>query len=71
MVDESLGLGQDLKLELEVRPVSDSGLLLHTGARKGQQLSVYLDQGKVSALLLQTTLFVESLQCQVNMLFIY
>lgn len=48
MVDESLALGRDLELELEVRPVADSGLLLHAGVRKRQQLSVYLNQGEVS-----------------------
>lgn len=47
-VDEALALGRDLELELEVRPVADSGLLLYAGVRKSQQLSVYLDQGKVS-----------------------
>lgn len=48
MLDESLALGRDLELELEVRPVVDSGLLLHAGVRKSQQLSVYLSQGEVS-----------------------
>lgn len=48
VVDESLALGRDLELELEVRPVTDSGLLLHAGVRKSQQLSVYLNQGEVS-----------------------
>ncbi|XP_017342550.1 laminin subunit alpha-5 isoform X1 [Ictalurus punctatus] len=46
-IDESLALGRDLELELEVRPVADSGLLLHAGVRKSQQLSVYLNQGEV------------------------
>ncbi|XP_022533328.2 laminin subunit alpha-5 isoform X2 [Astyanax mexicanus] len=49
-VDESLVLGRDLELELEVRPVSDSGLLLHAGTKKSQQLSVYLNQGEVTVL---------------------
>ncbi|XP_072512537.1 laminin subunit alpha-5 isoform X2 [Salminus brasiliensis] len=49
-IDESLALGRDLELELEVRPVSDSGLLLHAGAKKSQQLSVYLNQGEVTVL---------------------
>lgn len=48
MVDESLALGRDLELELEVRPVADSGLLLHAGVRKRQQLTVYLNQGEVN-----------------------
>uniref|UniRef100_A0A8B9M1E1 Laminin, alpha 5 n=1 Tax=Astyanax mexicanus TaxID=7994 RepID=A0A8B9M1E1_ASTMX len=33
-----------------VRPVSDSGLLLHAGTKKSQQLSVYLNQGEVTVL---------------------
>ncbi|KAK3546887.1 hypothetical protein QTP86_003815 [Hemibagrus guttatus] len=49
-IDESLALGRDLELELEVRPVADSGLLLHAGVRKRQQLSVYLNQGEVFVL---------------------
>ncbi|XP_037396843.1 laminin subunit alpha-5 isoform X2 [Pygocentrus nattereri] len=49
-IDESLVLGQELELELEVRPVSDSGLLLHAGGRASQQLSVYLNQGTVTVL---------------------
>lgn len=48
MVDELLALGRDLELELEVRPVADSGLLLHAGVKKRQQLTVYLNQGEVS-----------------------
>lgn len=46
--DESLALGRDLEIHLEVRLVLDSGLLLHTGAKKTQQLSLYLNQGKVT-----------------------
>ncbi|KAB5546449.1 hypothetical protein PHYPO_G00072140 [Pangasianodon hypophthalmus] len=49
-IDESLALGRDLELELEVRPAADSGLLLHAGVRKSQQLSVYLNQGEVVVL---------------------
>ncbi|KAI5095781.1 laminin subunit alpha-5 isoform X1 [Silurus meridionalis] len=49
-IDESVALGRDLELELEVRPVADSGLLLHAGVRKSQQLSVYLKQGEVIVL---------------------
>ncbi|XP_066526408.1 laminin subunit alpha-5 isoform X2 [Hoplias malabaricus] len=49
-IDESLVLGRDLELELEVRPVEDSGLLLHAGVKKDQQLTVYLNQGKVTVL---------------------
>ncbi|XP_016364529.1 laminin subunit alpha-5-like [Sinocyclocheilus rhinocerous] len=45
-IDESLVLGRDLEILLEVRLVSDSGLLLHTGAKKTQQLSLYLNQGQ-------------------------
>ncbi|XP_036446627.1 laminin subunit alpha-5 isoform X2 [Colossoma macropomum] len=51
-VDESLVLGPELELELEleVRPMSDSGLLLHAGGRASQQLSVYLNRGEVTVL---------------------
>ena len=44
-LDEGLVLGRDLEVRLEVRLVSDSGLLLHAGS--GQQLSLYLNQGEV------------------------
>ncbi|TUI56729.1 Laminin subunit alpha-5 [Bagarius yarrelli] len=49
-VEELLALGRDLELELEVRPVVDSGLLLHAGVKRSQQLSVYLSQGEVFVL---------------------
>ncbi|XP_064877179.1 laminin subunit alpha-5-like [Oncorhynchus nerka] len=45
-IDEGLVLGRDLEVQLEVRLVSDSGLLLHAGS--GQQLSLYLNQGEVT-----------------------
>uniref|UniRef100_A0A4W5QX50 Laminin G domain-containing protein n=1 Tax=Hucho hucho TaxID=62062 RepID=A0A4W5QX50_9TELE len=45
-IDEALVLGRDLEVQLEVRLVSDSGLLLHAGT--GQQLSLYLNQGEVT-----------------------
>uniref|UniRef100_A0A9J8D7J6 Laminin, alpha 5 n=1 Tax=Cyprinus carpio carpio TaxID=630221 RepID=A0A9J8D7J6_CYPCA len=37
-IDESLVLARDLEIQLEVRLVSDSGLLLHAGAKKTQHL---------------------------------
>uniref|UniRef100_A0A8C4GGV7 Laminin subunit alpha-5 n=1 Tax=Dicentrarchus labrax TaxID=13489 RepID=A0A8C4GGV7_DICLA len=43
----SLVLGQDLEIQLEVRPVSDSGLLLHAGTSPDQHLSLVLSQGEV------------------------
>ncbi|XP_045065442.1 laminin subunit alpha-5 isoform X2 [Coregonus clupeaformis] len=49
-IDESLMLGRDLEVQLEVRPVSDSGLLLHAGTGAGQQLSLYLNQGAVTVI---------------------
>ncbi|KAM9445291.1 laminin subunit alpha-5 isoform 1-T1 [Clarias gariepinus] len=49
-IGESLALNRDLELELEVRPVADSGLLLHAGVRKSQQFSVYLTDGEVVVL---------------------
>uniref|UniRef100_A0A8C4DLR4 Laminin subunit alpha-5 n=1 Tax=Dicentrarchus labrax TaxID=13489 RepID=A0A8C4DLR4_DICLA len=47
-IDESLVLGQDLEIQLEVRPVSDSGLLLHAGTSPDQHLSLVLSQGEVT-----------------------
>ncbi|XP_044207309.1 laminin subunit alpha-5 isoform X2 [Thunnus albacares] len=46
-IDESLVLGRDLEIQLEVRPISDSGLLLHAGTSPDQQLSLVLSQGEV------------------------
>uniref|UniRef100_A0A8D3CNT9 Laminin subunit alpha-5 n=1 Tax=Scophthalmus maximus TaxID=52904 RepID=A0A8D3CNT9_SCOMX len=43
----SLVLGRDLEIQLEVRPVSDSGLLLHAGTSPDQHLSLVLSQGEV------------------------
>lgn len=45
--DESLVLGRDLEIQLEVRPVSDSGLLLHAGTSPDQHLTLVLRQGEV------------------------
>uniref|UniRef100_A0A672R3F9 Laminin subunit alpha-5 n=1 Tax=Sinocyclocheilus grahami TaxID=75366 RepID=A0A672R3F9_SINGR len=47
-IDESLVLARDLEIQLEVRLVSDSGLLLHAGAKKTRQLSLFLNQGQVT-----------------------
>ncbi|XP_069382509.1 laminin subunit alpha-5 isoform X2 [Paralichthys olivaceus] len=47
-IDESLVLGRDLEIQLEVRPVSDSGLLLHAGTSPDQHLSLVLSQGEVT-----------------------
>ncbi|XP_049919958.1 laminin subunit alpha-5 isoform X1 [Epinephelus moara] len=47
-IDESLVLGRDLEIQLEVRPVSDSGLLLHAGTSPDQYLSLVLSQGQVT-----------------------
>ncbi|XP_036390362.1 laminin subunit alpha-5 isoform X1 [Megalops cyprinoides] len=49
-IDDTLTVGRDLEILLEVRPVSDSGLLLHAGSKKGLQLSLYLNQGEVTVL---------------------
>ncbi|KAG9332520.1 hypothetical protein JZ751_014618 [Albula glossodonta] len=49
-IEEALLVGQDLEILLEVRPISDSGLLLHAGGQTGQQLSLYLNQGEVTVL---------------------
>ncbi|XP_030280261.1 laminin subunit alpha-5 isoform X2 [Sparus aurata] len=47
-IDESLVLGRDVEIQLEVRPVSDSGLLLHAGMSPDQHLSLVLSQGEVT-----------------------
>ncbi|CAJ1084378.1 laminin subunit alpha-5 isoform X1 [Xyrichtys novacula] len=47
-IDESLALGRDLEIQLEVRPLSDSGLLLHAGISPEQHLSLVLNQGEVT-----------------------
>ncbi|KAM9785933.1 laminin subunit alpha-5 [Neosynchiropus ocellatus] len=46
-IDESLILGRDFEIQLEVRPVSDSGLLLHAGASADQHLTLVINQGEV------------------------
>ncbi|XP_046895467.1 laminin subunit alpha-4-like [Hypomesus transpacificus] len=48
-IDESLVLSRDLEVQLEVRPASVSGLLLHAGGRTEQHLSLFLHQGEVTA----------------------
>ncbi|XP_028307698.1 laminin subunit alpha-5 isoform X2 [Gouania willdenowi] len=45
---DSLVLGADLEIVLEVRPTSPSGLLLHAGMSAELHLSVLLTQGEVS-----------------------
>ncbi|KAK1898797.1 Laminin subunit alpha-5 [Dissostichus eleginoides] len=47
-IDESLVLDRDLEIQLQVRPVSDSGLLLHAGTTAEMYLSVVLSQGQVT-----------------------
>ncbi|XP_037539702.1 laminin subunit alpha-4 [Nematolebias whitei] len=46
--DKSLVLSQDVEVQLEVRPISDSGLLLHAGTTVDQHLSLVLSQGEVT-----------------------
>ncbi|KAM4737780.1 laminin subunit alpha-5 isoform 2-T2 [Anableps anableps] len=46
-IDDSLVLGRDLEIQLDVRPASDSGLLLHAGTSSDQYLSLVLSQGEV------------------------
>ncbi|KAF3860795.1 hypothetical protein F7725_001050 [Dissostichus mawsoni] len=48
LIDESLVLDRDLEIQLQVRPVSDSGLLLHAGTTAEMYLSVVLSQGQVT-----------------------
>uniref|UniRef100_A0A3Q2PMX0 Laminin, alpha 3 n=1 Tax=Fundulus heteroclitus TaxID=8078 RepID=A0A3Q2PMX0_FUNHE len=45
--NDSLVLGRDLEIRLEVRPASESGLLLHAGSSPDQHLSLVLSQGEV------------------------
>ncbi|CAN9515277.1 unnamed protein product [Ophioblennius macclurei] len=49
VLDESVVLDRDLEIQLELRPVSDSGLLLHAGTSPDQHLSLLLEQGQVTA----------------------
>ncbi|XP_013886048.1 laminin subunit alpha-5 [Austrofundulus limnaeus] len=46
--DQVLVLSQDVEVQLEVRPISDSGLLLHAGSSADQHLSLVLSQGEVT-----------------------
>ncbi|XP_061621466.1 laminin subunit alpha-5 isoform X2 [Phyllopteryx taeniolatus] len=47
VLDEPLVLGGDLEIRLEVRLVSDSGLLLHAGTNSSQRLILTLRRGEV------------------------
>nr|XP_057906923.1 laminin subunit alpha-5 isoform X1 [Doryrhamphus excisus] len=47
VIDELLVLGRDLEIRLEVRSVSDSGLLLHAGTSSNQRLSLVMSRGEV------------------------
>ncbi|XP_015822830.1 laminin subunit alpha-5 isoform X1 [Nothobranchius furzeri] len=49
-LDELLDLSQNLEIQLEVRPISDSGLLLHAGTSPNHHLSLALSHGKVIVL---------------------
>uniref|UniRef100_A0A7N8XFZ2 Laminin subunit alpha-5 n=1 Tax=Mastacembelus armatus TaxID=205130 RepID=A0A7N8XFZ2_9TELE len=46
-IDESLVLGRDLEIRLEVRPILGSGMLLHAGTSSYHQLNLFLRQGEV------------------------
>uniref|UniRef100_A0A3B4BCE3 Laminin, alpha 5 n=1 Tax=Periophthalmus magnuspinnatus TaxID=409849 RepID=A0A3B4BCE3_9GOBI len=46
-IGESLVLGEDFNIKLEVRPVSFSGLLLHAGTSANHYLTMVLNQGEV------------------------
>lgn len=46
-IEETLVLEEDFHIELEVRPVSYSGLLLHAGISANHYLTVVLNQGEV------------------------
>ncbi|XP_019728323.1 laminin subunit alpha-5-like [Hippocampus comes] len=48
VVGELLVLGGDLEVRLQVRPVSDSGLLLQAGTMSGQHLTLTLRRGEVT-----------------------
>ncbi|XP_026188237.1 laminin subunit alpha-5 isoform X2 [Mastacembelus armatus] len=47
-IDESLVLGRDLEIRLEVRPILGSGMLLHAGTSSYHQLNLFLRQGEVT-----------------------
>ncbi|XP_034027667.1 laminin subunit alpha-5 [Thalassophryne amazonica] len=46
-LDETAVLGRDFEIQLEVRPMSDTGLLLHAGKVTDQYLTLVLSQGEV------------------------
>ncbi|XP_077572690.1 laminin subunit alpha-5 isoform X2 [Stigmatopora nigra] len=48
VLDEVLILDGNLEIRMEVRPVSDSGLLLHAGTTSGQHLTLTIRRGEVN-----------------------
>ncbi|KAM6924368.1 laminin subunit alpha-5 [Xenentodon cancila] len=46
--NDYLVLGQDVEIQLEVRSILDSGLLLHAGTLTDQYMSLVLNQGEVT-----------------------
>ncbi|XP_044538899.1 laminin subunit alpha-3 [Gracilinanus agilis] len=47
--DNSWMLGKEFKIIFSIRPRSLTGLLMHTGSQPGKYLSVYMEEGKVTA----------------------
>ncbi|KAL4655456.1 laminin subunit alpha-5 isoform X1 [Arapaima gigas] len=50
-IDDTLRVGRNLEVQLEVRPISDSGLLLHAGGATEPQVTLYLNQGEVTVIM--------------------
>ncbi|XP_018593227.2 laminin subunit alpha-5 isoform X1 [Scleropages formosus] len=49
-IDDTLVVSRNLEIKLEIRPISDSGLLLHAGGTTESQLTLYLSQGEVTVM---------------------
>uniref|UniRef100_A0A5F8G2Z2 Laminin subunit alpha-3 n=1 Tax=Monodelphis domestica TaxID=13616 RepID=A0A5F8G2Z2_MONDO len=47
--DNSWMVGKEFKIIFSIRPRSLTGLLMHTGSQPGKHLSVYMEEGKVTA----------------------
>uniref|UniRef100_A0A8C8RBX0 Laminin subunit alpha-5 n=1 Tax=Pelusios castaneus TaxID=367368 RepID=A0A8C8RBX0_9SAUR len=43
----SVAIGQDMELKLEIRPRSSSGLIFHLGTQRGHYLALYAEDAKV------------------------
>uniref|UniRef100_A0A8D0LAX1 Laminin subunit alpha 3 n=1 Tax=Sphenodon punctatus TaxID=8508 RepID=A0A8D0LAX1_SPHPU len=49
LIDNSFMMGSKFKMTFNIRPGSQTGVLLHTGNKQGSYLTVYMEEGKVTA----------------------